>query len=481
MTTCYEQFLRMLDFTDEECKELLPQWIHACRLFGLTESDLCFATEQWIPAYWDLSLHGVRRCIGAFIREFITISRLEEFKAKGDKLVYFNMPSHPACAYANKISGGEGIHTASPDFIISSVLNAFFHKNTVLEDKTASCMNPMCNHCGMNRLRADAHHQNMVAVPDVMWNWGLFCNESPKTEELIECTGPDGWEYVLTFLPHDVNFGVHEVDDPDRARYLAEQLRSSQEQVSRITGVAVTDQNMKEAIEAYMSYIHKLDELTMLVATSDPQPISGNDLTIFSVLAHAAFDTGFRYFNEAIDEVLVEVRERIERHDGALAAGAPKLACHFVPYCVPWVSKAFSENGVNLTINTMFASASAMENVIDSTDVFTTIARQWLCNPSAVNLGDEAFMMSRLLSCVPVDGVLFGFFSFDRWLGGLQKTMIKLVEQQSGVPGYYLEGDFWTDEKYSLEDRLSRIESIAYKIKINHMINGWKNVQNKNT
>ncbi len=256
--TIYEKFLRMLDFSDEGMGSVLPRWENTCKLLGLSEEDVRYAAEDWIPVYWDMSLHGVRKCIGAYIRELIEMSRLPEYKAQGAKILYCNMPSHPASVYANKYAAGEGLHISYPDFLIASVLSAFFHKSTFLAGGDASCMNPQYNHCGMNRLRAAARIKNIIVSPTVVWNWGLYCNEGPKTEELIECIGNGDWQYILTFLPHDVLFGTCEARDEKRVHYLARQLKESQKMISEITGYPVTDDDLRRASAGVLRYTNKL-------------------------------------------------------------------------------------------------------------------------------------------------------------------------------------------------------------------------------
>lgn len=477
----YESFLRLAAFSDEDIARQLPMWKKACIRLGLSERDVKYAVEEWIPEYWDLSLLGIRKCIGAYIHELIELCRFADYKARGDKIIYCNMPSHPACAYANKISGGDRMHVSTPDFVIASVLNAFFHKSTILNHGDIPCMNPMCNHCGMNRLHADAHYKQTVITPTVMWNWGLCCNEGPKTEELIQCMGEDEWHYVFSHLPHDALLGVNEASDDSRVTYLAKQLEYSQKQITEFTGIAVTEEQISEALDAYLYYVDKLEQLCDLVTYSDPQPITSNELTLFGAVTHSAFETGFKYVDDAIDTMLEEVKARVAEGRGVLPKDSPKLACHFTPYCVPWVNKAFIDNRVNLTINTLYAPASYLKKYHDKTDIYRTIAQQWLCNPSAVNMMDEVEIVTSMLSKMPLDGVLYGFFEFDRWIGGIQKTMIKIVEERTGIPHYYLEGDFWNDDKYSLEDRISRIQSIAYKVRLNHMVTGWKYAKNQDT
>ncbi len=477
----FERFLNMLEFSEDEIRAQLPQWKTACELLGLSEEDVRIATDERIPKYWDMSLSGVRKCIGAYIRELIQLFYLPEYKAKGAKILYCNIPAHPACIFANKISGGDGIHISHPDYFMASVLNAFFQKSTVLPGTENSCMNPMCHHCGMNRIRVDAQKNGIIATPTVAWNWGLYCDEGPKIEELINCLGEGDWNSVLTTIPHDTSMGISEADDDERVTYLAKRLREGQSQVSQYTSIPVTDEHLAEAADQYYKYMLKLETLTNMVANSDPQPINGNELTLFGVATALAFDTGLKYLNEAIDEIIIEVKGRVERGEGTLPAGSPKLACHFIPFCVPWVNKAFIDNGVNICINTFFAQASTRKESFETTDIYKVIARQWFNNPGAVNMRNEAELVSKALLNYPIDGALYGFFSFDRWVGGLQKTMIQVVESLTGIPHYYLEGNFWNDGNVDLADRIARIQNISYRVKIDHMVNKGSNGKRKST
>lgn len=92
--------------------------------------------------------------------------------------------------------------------------------------------------------------------------------------------------------------------------------------------------------------------------------------------------------------------------------------------------------------------------------------------PNTVNMLDEARMVTEQLQVYEVDGVLYGFFSFDRWIGALEKTMIRVVEEKTSIPHFYLEAEFWNSGRYSPEDRLSMIRSICNCLKITGIAEG---------
>lgn len=469
----YESFLQLLDVSEDDLGVLLPIWEHTCIRLGLTEKDMHFAAEEWLPQYWDLSLHGVRKCIAAYIRELMDVAQLDEYKQNGDEILYYNMPCHPPCVYAFLRAGEGKLHISFPDYVIATVFNAFFHKEIAESAIKRPKASPLCHQCEMNQVKVNEYFRHLIPEPTVQWNWGLYCNEGHKVEEYVHDMGERSWNYVLTTIPKDPAPGIPEAEDHSRVHYLALELQEAYKQISFFTGAQICPEDLIGASEEYLIYQLKVEKLMDMVSKADPQPLSGNDLAIFQAPAQIAFGTGLKYLNEAIDLILEEVTQRVQHGIGPLPKGAPRLACQFVPFSVPWINRAFMDCGVNLSINTFFAMPSRQQKYYDRSDIFNSMARQWLCNPSVVNMLNEADLVCEILEKYPQDGVLYGFFDFNCWIGSLQKTLIKIVESRTGIPHYYFESEFWNDEKYSLEDRMARIKSIAYQVKINHMLSGW--------
>ena len=413
-------------------------------------------------------MKSVRKMISACLRELAVLAKMEKYIQAGDKVIYANTTSSFACIYANKLAGGEHLHIAYPDFMISTVLQAFFGK-TLNQSFCSSYMDSGCNHCGLNCIRVNVGTQKRIPAPTVSWNWGLHCNEAPKTDEMIDCLSRDGWKDVFITIPHDAPLGTSEADDEERVDYLASQIRRGQEELTAITGVAVPEEVLKEAMGTYMSYMYRMEKLMELAINADPQPISGNELALFAMCMQVAFDTGMDGVNDALDTAIQEVSQRVSRGEGPVKKGAPKLACHFVPLNIPWVDRAFRDNGVTLSLGRVFPLASWIEKRTGNDDIYKACARQCLMWPDGVNMKNEAVIISRLMKHFPFDGALFGFYDFDRWIGALHKTMIQIVEEETSLPHYYLEGSFWDNDMYSLEDRISIIRSICNCLKISQI------------
>ena len=149
--------------------------------------------------------------------------------------------------------------------------------------------------------------------------------------------------------------------------------------------------------------------------------------------------------------------------------GAPKLACHFQPLHLPWIDRAFMENGVCIALGRIFPRGSWLEDAVDKNDMYRTSARHCFLCPNAVNMENEAAISIKILNQYNFDGALFGFFSHDRWIGALHKTMVQKVEETTGIPHFYLEGDFWGSDGSSEDDRLPVIRSICNSLKISKL------------
>ena len=275
----HRKFLETLGWEGQELEEFLPDWINAARFMQLTDGDVRRAVEEWIPAYWNISLAGVRKSVAACIREAADVAKMGRYLQEGKKVLYSTMPSSPVCITANKLAGEGKLHISYPYFVVTSVLGAFFNKDTG-ELFSGSCMDPHCHHCGMNCMRADSVLSGLIPKPTVTWNWGLQCNESPKTDEMIFSLGNTEWDNVLTTMPHDAPLGDSEADDDERVEYLKEEIRVSQEQVTQHTGIEVREEHLRAAVTEYMGYLRRMERLTDLVMNADPQPLTGNELAL---------------------------------------------------------------------------------------------------------------------------------------------------------------------------------------------------------
>ena len=131
----YEDFLRLTGFEEDEMGKYILEWRKASARIRLTEEDIRYATEEWIPLYFDISLEGVRKSLGAYMKEFIELTKAGEYKEMGMKVVYGIPPANPNYYYALKLTAPDKVFVAFPDEFMARALNMFFHRlNPYLEE-----------------------------------------------------------------------------------------------------------------------------------------------------------------------------------------------------------------------------------------------------------------------------------------------------------------------------------------------------------
>lgn len=107
------------------------------------------------------------------------------------------------------------------------------------------------------------------------------------------------------------------------------------------------------------------------------------------------------------------------------------------------------------------------EDDVRYTDIFDIAAEQWMRSSNTMNVKNEALANAEKIKAnMPLDGVILGFFDFDRWMGAQHKMMAPLIEQEVGIPVYYIEGDSWDSREYNEETLRTKVESICQIVKM---------------
>jgi benzoyl-CoA reductase/2-hydroxyglutaryl-CoA dehydratase subunit BcrC/BadD/HgdB len=461
-----EAFLRLTGFEEDEIPEYLPQWRQACEKLGLTEDDVKFATEERLPAYFAVELEGIRKLLGSFVRETIDLTKANEYKARGLKIVYGILPAVLHFYYALKLTAPDKVYVSFPDIFLTMVMNGFFHKLTpYLEEAEKAGIPYGCRHCALNKTRYAARRLGVIPPPDISWIWGFICDEGPKTDEFIRLYYDPEWKTYITRLPHDQSLGTVEDEVISRVEYLANQMRDGFESAQREIGIKVPEEKITEVIGIWQRYAAKLAELALLM-TTDPQPLGAVSGRLFWEGLFTPFNTGIESMEKALDITIKEVKQRVAGKEGILPQGAPKLMIYSIHPTVPWIAKMFEENGVGIPLSEFFILTKKQLMPPTFEDPYMAAAEGWLRTSAMVNPGYQAEQMCEKLVTHKFDGMVFGLMDFDRWLGSPHRLLSRMVEEKTKLPVFYIEGDNWDDRDYSEEALRTRIESICEIVKM---------------
>jgi benzoyl-CoA reductase/2-hydroxyglutaryl-CoA dehydratase subunit BcrC/BadD/HgdB len=459
----HEELLRLAGFEESELPEFLPQWRKAAEKIGLTEADVRFGVEEWIPTHFDIRLEGVRKGIGGWLREVMDLMKADEYRRKGCKLLYGVFPSGFQYFYSFKVAAPEKTFVSVPDAFMSFVLNMLFHKlDPYMDEAEREGISRACRHCPASKWRYAARRWGVIPTPDVSWVWGFLCDNAPKADEFIQAYHDADWKTVFTRLPHDEAFSLAPEQEPEpwRVEYLAGEMKESFHAVQKELGISVSDEQLYEADTIMKNYAVKLAKVAGFLA-SDPQPVGGVSTELFSFAVVLPFNTGLEYMDKALNILIKELEQRVANKEGILPEGAPKLMAWTAPAGVPWVVKTFEENGVRFQRPMSHRRRPAEQK---TRDPFIITAEDHLRGGN--NTGSEALQVLEDLKNYQADGMVFGFYDFDRWLGGHHRLLARIVEEKTGLPTFYIEGNSWDDRDYSAEALRTRIESICEIMKM---------------
>lgn len=468
--TVYEKFLDVVAIDGEEREKILPEWIKACEVMGLTEEDVRYAAEEWIPKTQQIEYMGVRKILGAMTRECIDHTKLNEYKANGVKLVYGVLPSQTTTYAAIKAAGGDKVFVSFPDYNLMAMAQCLFNKGyKFFELAEQAGMTYGARHCALNKMRVGGRLSGMVPTPDVDWIWGLVCDEASKIDEYIANMYDKNWKTVTTRIPHDVQKGVVSYEDEERVRYLGKELRRSMEEVEEILGFKVEDRHVAEAYEKFDSVLKMGGELVRLSLGSDPQPLTLSTLQfVCGTPKTFPMNTGFQYYEEGMRLLLEETKQAVAEGRGVLPKGSPRVGIYFIPWAIPWVDWMFIENGVVPSVSMSMLPAPRQLQPAKFTDPYEKSAEAWLKGIFTMNCHEEVQDWIDKINLYKPDGFIAGFLDYDRWIGALHKNMAREVEKATGVPSFYLEADFYDSRDYSPEALRTRIESICQIVRTKH-------------
>lgn len=461
----YEDFLRLAGFEEDEMSKYLPEWRKASEKIRLSEEDIKYSVEKWIPTYFDLSLEGIRKSIGSYIKEIIELTKASEYKEKGVKIVYGILPASLHYYYALKLTAPDKVFVSFPDVFLAFGLNQLFHKlNPFLEEAERTGISYGCRHCALNKTRYAALRWGVIPTPDISWIWGFVCDEAPKTDEFIRLYHDPEWKTYITRLPHDQPMGTVEDEVPWRVEYLAAQMKDGFKAVQRELGIEVPDDKIHEVQKIWHRYASKMSELNRLMS-SEPQPLGGISTCFLGGPMGIPYNTGAESMENALDITIKELKQRVANKEGVIPAGAPRLMGWMVPTNIPWLVKMFEENGVRFQA---FMLTKKQLKPLSYDDPYMATAESWLRmgTGASANTGYEADQIIEKLETYGADGMIFGMWDFDRWLGGNHRLLARMVEERTGMPAFYIEGDGWEDRDYSSDSLRTRIESICEIVKM---------------
>ena len=450
----YTELFKLCGFEAEEIERERPRIDKTFEIVGIRVGDIERAEDR-IKKYFDIELLGVRKVLGLWLKQLIDLALAREERKS---LVYICFPPAARHGLAAMLTSEE-VYCHSPEIVIDVVLGQIFGKiDPILEAAEDHGMPPGLAMCSLNQARLGAIVNGIAPIPNVTLTSGQFCDQSPKTDELLHEVY--GIPNIFVDACIDSPWDEYPEISLRRVQYYAGELTRAREKLQDALGFEISEEARTEAIRGYAKLWWAMQQVWEL-NRNDPVPISQADLGLFYWMIACPERRALQDGLQAIGTLAREVKQRVDAGRGVVEKGAPRVAWMASHATDPSIPRMFEEVGLAIPVS-VFGWISPIEMVKSKfTAPDERIAEAELRFGFYHSTSAAIFRFKEICKAWDVDGLLDAY-SFSCRASSFYPLMIKrAMEQELGIPVLALECDLYDTRDYSTEALRTRVETFA--------------------
>lgn len=396
--------------------------------FDISRTELAGAEQM--SRWYDTEMPGVRKLISLYLDEFTSL-----FAGDGRFRVYASVPCPTVIAAAFNSGGRVRISTAE--------LCAMIVLHGILGAPTASVDYNAGGSCAMLQNRKAYIESGVLPRPDLLWSFGLLCDECCKTDELI---------HSVNGIKHINSFCAKSYSDTRFWRY-EESLRSG---ISELCAAAEISEPGECGTREKANLAAMLCAgICCTNASVECPPLKAATVSLIQTSQLMAFED-----IDMLIDALTGIRNDMRR--AKRPERKTKIYSYYIPPCVPELGAIFEDNGLHLAGSAAFITRPVQYT--HSTNLAGAAAAAWDSSILSRSSAEYATETAKAICKYNCAAYLNGMFEFDRWLGAGHKLTDGEIESLSGRPVLQCGTDFWgTDFSRAKIENLA--ETAAYVCK----------------
>lgn len=448
------ELLTLCGYESHEMESELPRVQKAFARLRITDKDIARG-KQRLAAYYDMDLKGVRKIIGLFLKELVNITLAKD---EGKKKIIHGCMSPTFEVFGSAlVSNSEDVCVMVPNPLFMAIFGCVFGKFVpILEAAEKQWLKGgLVSHCAMVKTRLGLFALNLIPEPDLMITSGSLCETSPKTNDIFHEL------YGVPAFYHDTCQDRELRDYPDSTRAMelsAQGMRRMVRRLQEATGIEITDDMLWEVIHAKDDIAKIVDRVHELIRSSDPVPIISTHENLLGWMAPVPLSLDYlRTAKDAITTLYEELRDRVDRGEGPLEKGTPKIMGICPPHhSDPRLERLINESGMALVATDMEFSAPLVSTQPPG-DPYKALAEH-LNMSLAVFLGGRLSIILDACKRLRVDGVLNHYHVGCRSVAGDALICKEAIEKELGIPVLTLEWENFDPRVYDHEQYKTRLE-----------------------
>jgi hypothetical protein len=456
----YDEILKLCGFEDEEIEEERTRVEKSFERLGVAPEDMEMA-ENWVRQNHDVTLKGVRKLLGAWLKELIDLVLARD---DGKKIVYFGFPAILGPGLMLNASS-EDVFVCAPDMVLDHTMGQIFNKLTpILEAGETNGLPPGHALCSLWQAKVGGLAMGMIPVPDLALASSYLCDMGSKADDLVTAKYGVPVAYIDGVM--DSKWGEYPEYLTERVHYLGTQINEALKKAEKVLGIKIAPDAWERSQKDSRGFVNNLLRLLDLMR-ADPVPISMVELELLEALSGSSTGRGIREGIKAMEVLLRELEGRVKAGIGVTDKGAPRVMTASGHCSDPRVTRLVEDVGLAVPITMVLSWVGGPK--FKPRGNYTTPGEKMADYELATgNFHGTDGIMKLFASGAKVmklDGFIAHYFYNCRPAALGSEIQKKYLEEKTGLPVLALEIDNFDSRSYSAASLRTKVETFAEMLK----------------
>jgi hypothetical protein len=460
MADYYDELLKLCGFEDEEIEKERPRVEKSFERLGVGPEDMDTA-DQWVRQNHDITLQGVRKLLGAWLKELIDVVLARD---EGKRIVYFGFPAIPGPGLILSVSSEDVLVTA-PDMVLDHTMGQIFNKLIpILEAGEANGLPPGHALCSLWQAKIGGITKGMIPVPDLALASSYFCDMGSKADDLVTALYGVPVAYIDGVM--DSHWGEYPDYQPERVHYLGAQINQALKKAEKVLDIEIPPDAWEKAQKGGQVFVCNLLRLLELMR-ADPVPVSIVELEPLEALSGASTGRGIQEGIKAMEILIHELEGRVKAGIGVTEKGAPRVMIANGHCSDPRVTHLAEEVGlaVPLTFILSWGGGPPIKPKRTYATPGETIADYELAAGLFHGTDAQIKRFEMGADVMKLDGFILNYLYNCRPAATASHNQKKYLEEKTGLPVLSLEVDAFDSRAYSAASLRTKVETFAQMLK----------------
>ena len=460
MAHYYDELLKLCGFEDKEIEEERPRIEKTLARLGIGPEDMEIA-DNWVRQNHDVTLEGVRKLLGAWLKELIDLVLARD---DGKKIVYFGFPAILGPGLMLSASS-EDVFVSAPDMVLDHTMGQIFNKLTpILEAGEVNGLPPGHALCSLWQAKIGGVAMGIIPVPDLALASSYFCDMGSKADDLVTAQFGTPIAYIDGVM--DSKWGKYPDYLPERVHYLGAQINQALKKAEKVLDIKIAPDAWEKSQKGSQAFVGNLLRLIDLMR-ADPVPVGVAELEPLESLSGASTGRGLQEGIKAMEILIHELEERVKGGIGATEKGAPRVMINVGHCSDPRVTRLVEEVGLAVPLTMVLAWVGGPP--VKPKGTYTTpgeiIADYEMAAGMYHGTDGTIKRLEMAAEVMKLDGFIVDYPYNCRPAATQSHVAKKYLEEKIGLPVLSLELDIFDSRAYSAASLRTKVETFAYMLK----------------